>query len=160
MRKIFLLMAILVFSASTALAQVDGAISPAGDVITDQQAAEVTDSYIVYGEPMPDVMEKMRLSEAIQRFDETRGLEMQITGTAQPCAEKDGWVLLQDGGNSAKVILIDEHLTIPVNVNGKEITVFGLLEEQMPDPKSNAKPKDENAPRKYVVITRSVRVYH
>ena len=159
MRTILFLMAILVFGASAAFAQVEGAVSSDGEMMTDEQVTEVTEDYIVFGEPMPDVMEKLRLSEAVDRFDELRGVEMQISGTAQPCAGEDCWVMLIDGGAKATVMLLDDRLTIPMDVAGKEITVFGMLEEAFdPDAAEQGLGASSEEPKDLHVIARSVRI--
>lgn len=159
MRTIFFLMTFIVFGASAAMAQVEGAVSSDGEVMSDTQVTEVTAEYIVFGEPMPDVMEKMALAEAVKRFEELRGVEMQITGTAQPCPNEDCWVMLTDGGTRATVMLLDDRLTIPMDVTGKEITVFGMLEEHF-DPAEAEQELDEGSeePKDLHVIARSVRI--
>ncbi|MBN1446878.1 MAG: hypothetical protein JXA28_03020 [Bacteroidetes bacterium] len=158
MRKIVLLLAILTFTASTGYAQTDGVVSPAGDVSTDAHVTEITEEYMVYGEPMPDILEKFRLGEAIQKFDQVRGMEMQLTGIAQKCPGDDCWVILTDGGQKAKVILLDDRLTVSTDVTGKEITVFGMLEEFLPENPDQAKTQGDAIPREFHIISRSVRV--
>jgi len=158
MRKILLLLSFLAFTTSTAFAQVEGVVSPSGDVMSDMQATEITEEHIIFGEPMPDVMEKFRLGEAIQKFDHLRGVEMQLSGTAQKCAGEDCWILLMDGGQKAKVILLDDRLSIPVDVAGKEVTVFGMLEEFLVGNPDQATETNEQTPREFHIIARSVRV--
>jgi hypothetical protein len=159
MKYITLALFLVTFTATTAFAQ-DGAVSEAGDVYSDTQAIEITDGYELYGEPMPDVMEKFRLAEAIDRYQELIGAEMQITGmVARMCRSNDCFVMLEDAGKEAKVILVDPSAAMPDDIDGREITVFGILEviESTSPPQTGADAKD--APKKFRMMIRSVKLH-
>jgi len=160
MRTIFFLMAFLVLGASAAMAQVEGTVGADGNVVMDTPAGEDADGMTEFGEPMPDIMEKFRLAEVADRFEELAGVEMQITGTAQPCPDDNCWMLLQDGGAEAKMMLVNHDMNISMDLTGKEITVFGMLEPHMEaDPNQVQAAADDVKPTFHIIV-RSVRVRH
>ena len=152
---------LLFFAASlTAVAQSDGNISEAGDVYSDSQAIEATGEYELYGEPMPDVMEKFSLGDAVAQFGEFIGAEMQISGlVARMCGGEECYFMLEDGGKTAKVILVDPSAPMPSEIAGRNVTVFGMLEavDAEGNPQVEAS-EDGKGSLHFRILTRSVRV--
>lgn len=147
-------------AAGTAFAQVAGAVSDAGDVYSDTQAIEITEEYELYGEPMPDVEEKFRLGEAVGQFQNYIGAEMQISGNvARMCGDERCYFVMQDGGKSANVVLIDPGAPMPQDISGREVTVLGMLEAVDAEGNPQMEPADDGqAPKNFRILTRSVRV--
>jgi hypothetical protein len=137
-------------------AQADGAVGGSDD-------GSVNTNLVVYGEPIPPIEEVFTLSDAISRADELMGVEMIITGSiAGPC-ENDCWMVLSESGKSAKIVFFDRGVKLPTNVMGKEIEVFGNLEEE---PQVMEKPSTSVSIRRgaaepekqYRIMARSIRL--
>ncbi|MCB2205873.1 hypothetical protein KQI65_14100 [bacterium] len=146
----------------TAFAQNSDGVSAAGDVYggSDSQAVEMNDEWAIYGEPMPDVMEKFTLSELSKQKDPVIGVEMQVTGTAgKMCGSDECFFMLEDGGSSAKVIRIDPASNMPEDLTGRKVTVFGMLEPIEDAGEPNDGMERQDAPKTYRIMMRSLKVY-
>ena len=158
--RYMLLPLLLVFAAATTYAQV----SEAGDVYSDSKAIEINEEYELYGEPMPDVMEKFRVGEAISQWESLMGVELQISGSVVDYRNTEAcFVILEDGGKRLTVTLVDPHAPMPSSVMGRDMTVFGTLEAldkgrhpQIPPPPGSAEKVD--APKSFRILARSIRL--
>ncbi|MFT3754722.1 MAG: DUF4920 domain-containing protein [Pseudoxanthomonas sp.] len=79
-----------------------------------------------YGKPLPEVA-AVPVSEAVAAFDQHAGKPQRYSGRiTQVCQAEGCWMMLEDGGQSARVMFKDHAFLIPKDSSGRA-QVVGVL---------------------------------
>ena len=79
-----------------------------------------------YGEPLPDTA-AIPVSEAVAAFDEHAGKAQRYSGRiTQVCQAEGCWMMLEDNGQSARVMFKDHAFLVPKDSSG-HAEVVGVL---------------------------------
>ena len=79
-----------------------------------------------FGKPLPDTA-AVPVSEAVAAFDQHAGKEQRYSGRiTQVCQAKGCWIVLEDNGQTARVMFKDHAFLIPTDSSG-HAEVVGVL---------------------------------
>lgn len=79
-----------------------------------------------YGQPLPDTA-AIPVSEAVAAFDQHAGKPQRYSGRiTQVCQAKGCWIMLEDNGQSARVMFKDHAFLVPTDSSG-HAEVVGVL---------------------------------
>ena len=89
-----------------------------------------TDRYEVFGEAMPTSGQSYALSDGIEHFDRFKGNNVTFTGTInEVCQQKGCWMIISQGGRTARVTFKDYGFFVPTNSAGRSVRLSGILRE-------------------------------
>jgi len=104
----------------------------AGGVIRLSDPVEVTDTYEVFGSPVGQVGEPVRLSEVIAREEEFLDRQVSVSArVAKVCQKKGCFFVAQDGDAVARVTFVDYSFFVPTDSGGKDVTIVGTFGKTM-----------------------------
>ncbi|WP_052632001.1 DUF4920 domain-containing protein [Pseudoxanthomonas suwonensis] len=84
-----------------------------------------------YGEPLPDTA-AVPLSEALAAFDQHAGKQQRYSGRiTQVCQAKGCWIVLEDNGQTARVMFKDHAFLIPKDSSGHAEAVGVLSRKEL-----------------------------
>lgn len=136
------------------------------DVIRLSEPVEVTDTYEVFGSPVGEVGQVIRLSEVIAREAEFLDQPVHVSArVAKVCQKKGCFFVAQDGDAVARVTFVDYSFFVPTDSGGKDVTIVGTFSKTLlSEEKARHYAKDEGAdpaavdgPQpEYSIVARSV----
>lgn len=84
-----------------------------------------------YGKPLPQTA-AVSISDAVAAYDAHAGKPQRYSGRiTQVCQAEGCWMVLEDGGQSARVMFKDHAFTIPKDSNGRAQVVGVLSRKQL-----------------------------
>lgn len=99
-----------------------------GGPIRLSEPVEITDTYEVFGSPVGQIGEVMRLSEVIDREGEFLDRQVYVSArVAKVCQRKGCFFVAQDGDAVARVTFVDYSFFVPTDSGGKDVTIVGTL---------------------------------
>ena len=99
-----------------------------GGVVRLSEPVEVTDSYEIFGAPLPDSGDPIGLDELLGNSEQYLGQEVLVsTRIAKVCQKKGCFFVAQEGAMSARITFKDYGFFIPTDSGGKQVTLVGTL---------------------------------
>ncbi len=99
-----------------------------GGVLRLSDPVEVTDAYEVFGSPVGQVGDVMRLSEVIAREGEFLDQQVYVSArVAKVCQKKGCFFVAQDGDAMARITFVDYSFFVPTDSGGKDVTIVGTF---------------------------------
>jgi hypothetical protein len=125
----------------------------AGAVIRLSDPVEVTDTHEVFGAPVGEIGNAMRLSEVIAREGEFLDQEVYVSArVAKVCQKKGCFFVAQDGDAVARVTFVDYSFFVPTDSGGKDVTIVGTFgKKTLTEEKARHYATDEGADAAAVV---------
>jgi len=100
---------------------------------------EFSDTYEVFGAPMPDKQRGMRLKDLIAQEEALAGSEVRVsTRVAKVCQKKGCFFVATDGAATARVSFADYDFFVPTDSGGKDVTLVGTFSRKALDPERAA----------------------
>ncbi len=97
-------------------------------VIRLSEPVEVGEGYEIYGAPMAESGQPMRLDEIIAAGDAWIGKRIQVTASiGKVCQQKGCFFVAYDGAATARVTFADYDFFIPSDAGGKLVTIVGTF---------------------------------
>lgn len=98
------------------------------DPIRLSEPVEITDTHEVFGSPVGEIGEVMRLSEVIDREGEFLDRQVYVSArVTKVCQKKGCFFIAQDGDAVARVTFVDYSFFVPTDSGGKDVTIVGTL---------------------------------
>ncbi|NHA15983.1 DUF4920 domain-containing protein [Thioalkalivibrio sp. XN279] len=114
------LLAVLALSAA--------APATAENVIRLSEPVEVGAGYEVFGAPVGEAGEPVRLGEIIAASDQYAGQEVHATAkVAKVCQKKGCFFVAHDGEATARITFVDYSFFVPTDSGGKDVTIVGTF---------------------------------
>jgi hypothetical protein len=110
------------------------ATSPAlaGEVIRLSEPVEVGEGYEVFGAPVGEIGEPVRLGEVIAASDKYAGQTILATAkVAKVCQKKGCFFVAHDGDATARVTFVDYSFFVPTDSGGKDVTIVGTFNRKV-----------------------------
>jgi hypothetical protein len=120
-----------------AVAALDAAAESA--VVRLSEPVEATESYEVFGAPLPDKSPGLSLREVIERESDFAGQEVRVsTRVARVCQKKGCFFIATEGDAWARITFADYGFFIPTDSGGKQATLVGTFSRQELSPEQAA----------------------
>lgn len=104
------------------------AAEEAGSVIRLSEPVEVTDTYEVFGSPVGQIGDVLRLSEVIEQEGQYLDKQVRVSArVAKVCQRKGCFFVAQDGDAVARVTFVDYSFFVPTDSGGKDVTIVGTF---------------------------------
>lgn len=104
----------------------------AGDVIRLSEPVEVGAGYEVFGAPVGEIGQPVRLGEVIAASDQYAGQEVLTTAkVAKVCQKKGCFFVAHDGDATARVTFVDYSFFVPTDSGGKDVTIVGTFNRKV-----------------------------
>lgn len=102
-----------------------------GEGLRLSEPVTVTDTYEVFGAPMPEEGTALSLSEAVNRSAALKGTTLRIDAEVkQVCQKKGCFFIATDGAAWARITFADYAFFVPTDSAGLRVTLVGTLSRQ------------------------------
>ena len=119
------------FPAAALLATLAAAMAApalAGEVVRLSEPVEAGEGYEVFGAPVGDAGEPVRLGEIIAASDQYAGQTVHATAkVAKVCQKKGCFFVAHDGDATARITFVDYSFFVPTDSGGKDVTIVGTF---------------------------------
>ncbi|MEM9304312.1 MAG: DUF4920 domain-containing protein [Pseudomonadota bacterium] len=103
-------------------------IAVAEEPLRLSEPVEVTSTHEVFGAPLPDKSDGVRLASLIEGDAASDGEAVRVTTRiAKVCQKKGCFFIAQDGDVTARVSFADYGFFVPTDSSGKDVTLVGTF---------------------------------
>jgi hypothetical protein len=97
-----------------------------GEVIRLSEPVAVTDTYEVFGSPLPESGDVMEIGQLIENSEKYQDKDVLVsTRIAKVCQKKGCFFIAQHGADSVRITFEDYGFFIPTDSGGKTVTLAG-----------------------------------
>lgn len=111
----------------------------AGEVVRLSEPVLVTDTHEVFGSPLPESGEMLKIGELIENSASYQGRDVLVsTRIAKVCQKKGCFFVAQHGAETVRVTFKDYGFFIPSDSGGKTVTLAGTFARKRLSPEQAA----------------------
>jgi hypothetical protein len=135
----------VVFPALAALLLLAASPVPADEVKRLSEPVAAGEGYEVFGSPVGDVGDPIRLGEIIAAGEKYSGQDVHTTAkVGRVCQNRGCWMTAYDGEATARVTFVDYSFFVPTDTGGKDVGIVGTFTRKV-TPEAEARQKAEEA---------------